>query len=283
MKKITLKNGDKLTALGMGTWFMGDNERYRREEIAALRYGIEHGVNLIDTAEMYGNGRSEQLVGEAIRPYARESVYLLSKVLPNNANKRNMERSCDASLKALNTDYLDMYLYHWRGSTPLAETVEALEKLKSKGKIKGWGVSNFDLEDMEELLALPNGDQCQVNEVLFHLGSRGIEYVLKPYQDKHAIPTIAYCPLAQAGTLQRNLIKNPVVNAVANELNCTPYQVLLVFALAQPNMIAIPKAGQVRHMKENIACLEMKLSNDQLERLNRAFPPPTRRMHLDIV
>ncbi len=283
MKKITLKNGDKLTALGMGTWFMGDNERYRREEIAALRYGIEHGVNLIDTAEMYGNGRSEQLVGEAISHYARESVYLLSKVLPNNANKRNMERSCDASLKALNTDYLDMYLYHWRGSTPLAETVEALEKLKSKGKIKAWGVSNFDLEDMEELLALPNGDQCQVNEVLFHLGSRGIEYVLKPYQDEHAIPTIAYCPLAQAGTLQRNLIKNPVVNAVANELNCTPYQVLLVFALAQPNMIAIPKAGQVRHMKENIACLEMKLSNDQLERLNRAFPPPTRRMHLDIV
>lgn len=283
MKKITLKNGDKLTALGMGTWFMGDNERYRQEEIAALRYGIEHGVNLIDTAEMYGNGRSEQLVGEAISPYARESVYLLSKVLPNNANKRNMERSCDASLKALNTDYLDMYLYHWRGSTPLAETVEALEQLKSKGKIKAWGVSNFDLEDMEELLALPNGEQCQVNEVLFHLGSRGIEYVLKPYQDKHAIPTIAYCPLAQAGALQRNLIENPVVNAVADELNCTPYQVLLAFALAQPNMIAIPKAGRLQHMKENIACLDFKLSQEQIFRLNKAYPSPTARLHLDIV
>ncbi|ABR75204.1 aldo/keto reductase [Actinobacillus succinogenes] len=283
MKKITLKNGDKLTALGMGTWFMGDNQRYRQEEIAALRYGIEHGINLIDTAEMYGNGRAERLVGEAISPYTRESVYLLSKVLPNNANKRNMERACDNSLKALNTDYLDMYLYHWRGVTPLAETVEELEKLKAKGKIKAWGVSNFDLEDMQELSELPAGKHCQVNEVLFHLGSRGIEYVLKPYQDKHSIPTVAYCPLAQAGALQRSLIDNSVVNTVAKELDCTPYQVLLAFVLAQPNMIAIPKAGQVQHMKENLACLEMKLSPEQLSRLNNAFPGPTRRQHLDIV
>lgn len=283
MKKITLKNGDKITALGMGTWFIGDDYQHRKEEISALRYGIEQGINLIDTAEMYGNGRSEQLIGEAISPYARESIYLLSKVLPNNANKRNMERACDNSLKALKTDYLDMYLYHWRGATPLSETVECLEMLKQKGKIRAWGVSNFDLEDMQELLALPNGKQCQVNEVLFHLGSRGIEYVLKPYQDKYSIPTVAYCPLAQAGSLQRHLLDNPTVNTVAKELNCTPYQVLLLFVLSQSNMIAIPKAGQLQHMQDNLACLTMQLSQDQLARLNHAFPTPNRRVYLDIV
>lgn len=283
MKKITLKNGDRLPVLGMGTWFIGDHIEQRKNEIDALRYGIEHGVNLIDTAEMYGNGRSEQLVGEAISPYQRKEIYLISKVLPNNANKRNMERSCDNSLKALNTDYLDMYLYHWRGNTPLEETVEALENLKNKGKIRAWGVSNFDLEDMEELLNLPDGKHCQVNEVLFHLGSRGIEYALKPYQDKHFIPTVAYCPLAQAAALQRSLIRNPVVNAVAKELDCTPYQVLLAFVLTQPNMIVIPKAGQLQHMQENIDCLLMTLSNEQLTRLNKAFPPPIQRQYLDIV
>lgn len=283
MKKITLKNGDKLTLLGMGTWFIGDNAHYRQEEIAALRYGIEHGINLIDTAEMYGNGRAERLIGEAIAPYDRNSLYLISKVLPNNANKCKIEQACNNSLKALNTDYLDMYLYHWRGTTPLAETVECLEALKNKGKIKAWGVSNFDLEDMQELLALPNGNQCQLNEVLFHLGSRGIEYALKPYQDKLAIPTVAYCPLAQAGSLQRNLLRHPEVTTIAEELNCTPYQLLLLFVLAQPNMIAIPKAGQVRHMKENIACLDMQLTQQQLARLNNAFPSPTHRIHLDIV
>lgn len=283
MKKITLKNGDKLPILGMGTWFMAESVNRRQEEINALRYGIENGINFIDTAEMYGNGRVERLIGEAIQPYARESIYLLSKVLPNHADRQNMEHACDNSLKALNTDYLDMYLYHWRGATPLTETVEELEKLKAKGKIRAWGVSNFDLEDMEELQTLPNGEQCQVNEVLFHLGSRGIEYVLKPYQDKHGIPTIAYCPLAQAGALQRNLIANPTVNAVADELDCTPYQVLLAFALTQPNMIAIPKAGQVQHMKENLACLNITLTQNQLSRLNKAYPSPTRRQHLDMV
>ncbi|TCP97725.1 diketogulonate reductase-like aldo/keto reductase [Cricetibacter osteomyelitidis] len=283
MNKITLKNGEKLTALGMGTWFMGERAELRQSDITALRYGIENGVNIIDTAEMYGNGRSERLVGEAIAPYTRESLYIISKVLPNNANKRNMEKSCDQSLKALNTDYLDMYLYHWRGTTPLAETVETLEILKTKGKIRAWGVSNFDLEDMQELLALPQGNQCQTNEVLFHLGSRGIEYVLKPYQDKHSIPTIAYCPLAQAGQLQRGLITHPAVNTIAQELSCTPYQVLLLFVLAQPNMIAIPKAGQLQHVKDNIACLQMSLNIEQLQRLNQIFPIPKVREMLDVV
>ena len=283
MKSITLKNGDKISKLGMGSWFIGDNPKTRNEEIAAFRFGIENGINLIDTAEMYGSGRSESLIGEAIQPYDRSALYIVSKVLPNNANARNMERACDNSLKNLGTDYLDMYLYHWRGATPLYETVEELEKLKAKGKIRAWGVSNFDLEDMQELLDEPNGKHCQVNQVLFHLGSRGIEYALKPWQDKQAIATMAYCPLAQAGSLQRNLLRNAEVNTIAQELNCTPYQVLLLFVLAQPNMIAIPKAGQVQHMQDNLACLTMKLTKDQLARLDRAFPTPNRRVHLDIV
>lgn len=283
MKKIALKNHAELPILGMGTWFMAESASRRQEEIKSIRYGIENGINFIDTAEMYGNGRVEQLIGEAIQPYPRESIYLLSKVLPNNANKYNMEIACDNSLKALKTDYLDMYLYHWRGVTPLTETIEELEKLKAKGKIKAWGVSNFDLEDMQELLALPAGKHCQVNEVLFHLGSRGIEYVLKPYQDKNSIPTIAYCPLAQAGTLQQSLICNPVVNSIAKEVGGTVYQVLLAFVFAQPNMIAIPKAGRIQHMKENIASLRIMLSKDQLDRLNNEFPSPSYRMHLDVV
>ncbi|TDQ59790.1 diketogulonate reductase-like aldo/keto reductase [Mesocricetibacter intestinalis] len=283
MQTINLKNGDKLAVLGMGTWFMGERPAQRKEEIATLRYAIEQGVNLIDSAEMYGNGRSERLVGEAIAPYARESLYLISKVLPENANLRRMEQSCDASLRALNTDYLDMYLYHWRGATALEETVQGLEALKAKGKIRAWGVSNFDLEDMQELLALPQGKHCQLNQVLFHLGSRGIEYALKPYQDQQHIPTLAYCPLAQAGRLQRNLINHPVLTEVAQEIGCTPYQVLLLFVLAQPNTVAIPKAAQLQHCKDNIACLQLSLSPQQLMRLNRAFPAPTRRQALDIV
>lgn len=283
MKTVTLKNGDILPALGMGTWFIGDDIHKRKEEIGSLRYGIEHGINLIDTAEMYGDGRSENLVGEAISPYSRESIYLISKVLPSHANNQHLEKACDRSLKRLNTDYLDMYLYHWRGITPLKETVYGLERLREKGKIKSWGVSNFDLEDMQELLGLPGGNHCQTNEVLFHLGSRGIEYVLKPYQDNYHIPTIAYCPLAQAGSLKQELLKNKAVQTISNELNCSPYQVLLLFVLSQPNIIAIPKASNIQHIKENIACLDIELSSEQLILLNEVFPTPKKRESLDVV
>ena len=161
--------------LGMGTWCLGDRPETRSEEIAALRYGLEQGITIIDTAELYGGGRSERLVGEAVKPFAREEIYLVSKVLPANAGRRRLEQSLDASLKALQTDYLDMYLYHWRGSTPLQETVDALEAAAAKGKIKSWGVSNFDLEDMQELLEdTDGGGRCRTNQVLYHLGSRGI-------------------------------------------------------------------------------------------------------------
>ena len=265
--------------LGMGTWYLGDNPNTRAEEIAALRYGLEHGLRLIDTAEMYGDGRSERLVGEAIAPFEREKLCLVSKVLPNNANRRALERSLDASLAALQTDYLDVYLYHWRGDTPLEETVEMLEKMVEKGKIKTWGVSNFDLEDMQEL---PQVEHCVTNQVLYHLGSRGIEVALKPWQDERGMPIMAYCPLAQAGSLQQTLLDNPVVKQVAAELNVSVYQVLLLFVLAQDNMVAIPRTGRVAHMQELVACADLALNAEQLAALNQAFPVPTRRVPLDI-
>lgn len=268
--------------LGMGTWHLGDSSAQRAEEIAALRYGIEHGISIIDTAEMYGSGRSESLVGEAAAPYKRESLYIISKVLPQNANRRRLEQSLDASLKALQTDYLDLYLYHWRGGTPLAETVDMLENMAAKGKIKAWGVSNFDLEDMQELFETPGGRNCQANQVLYHLGSRGIEVALKPWQDQQQIPTIAYCPLAQAGALQRGLIQHPAVQQTAAELGISVYQVLLCFALAQSNMVSIPRTGKTAHMKEIADCLAIRLSGEQLAVLNQAFPAPKRRVPLDI-
>lgn len=268
--------------LGMGTWFLGDKHETRAEEIAALRYGLEHGIQIIDTAEMYGNGRSENLVGEAMMPFARDSIFLVSKVLPSHANRRYLETSLDNSLKALQTDYLDLYLYHWRGNTPLHETIDMLENMVQKGKIKAWGVSNFDVEDIEDLLAEKNGHHCQVNQVLYHLGSRGIEVALKPLQNQHHIATMAYCPLAQAGSLQRGLLTHPAVKQTAEELGISVYQVLLCFVLAQENTVAIPRTGKLAHMQEIVACQDISLDKQQLERLNQAFPVPKRRVPLDI-
>ena len=278
MVNNTLLNHGKL---GMGTWRLGDYAASRQEEIAALRYGLEHGVSIIDTAEMYGNGRSENLVGEAIQPFARDSIYLISKVLPSNANRRYLESSLDASLSQLQTDYLDMYLYHGRGATPLAETVELMENMVQKGKIKAWGVSNFDLEDMQELHEA-GGIHCETNEVLYHLGSRGIEFALKPWQDANAISTVAYCPLAQAGDLQDDLLRHPTVRQVAAELNISVYQVLLCFTLAQSNMVSIPRTGKTAHMKELVDCLDICLSPEQYTVLDEAYPAPQWRVPLDI-
>lgn len=268
--------------LGIGTWYLGDHVQTRKEELAAIRYGIEHNMRIIDTAEMYGNGRSENLVGEAIQPYDRESLYIISKVLPQNANKKRLEASLDQSLKQLKTDYLDSYLYHWRGMTPLEETVEVLDKMVDKGKIKSWGVSNFDVEDMEELLALGSQHRCYVNEVLYHLGSRGIEYALKPFQDQHDIVTIAYCPLAQQGRLKQQLITNEVVQRIAAERGISVYQVLLCFTLHQDNMVSIPRTSKVTHMKELVACRSIRLTDEEYRLLDTVFPAPTRRVPLDI-
>ncbi len=281
-KKVVLLDGTEIGNLGIGTWYMGDSQKDREEEIASIRYAIDNGVTTIDTAEMYGNGRSELLVGEAIKGYDREKLFLISKILPSNAGRGRIFQACEKTLKRLGTDYLDLYLLHWRGMIPFEETIECMEELKRKGKIRRWGVSNMDIDDMEEILDISDGENCCVNQVLYHLGSRGIEYSLKPFTDRNNIATIAYCPLAQGGRLRGQLLQSEAVKKVANKHKITPMQVLLCFVLSQNNMLAIPKASKLEHMKQNIECLKIKLDKEDFGMLNKAFPAPIRKVPLDI-
>lgn len=280
---IQLKDGRKMPGLGMGTWYMGDDPGKEAAEADAVRAGINAGVTLIDTAEMYGSGRSERLVGKAIKGCTREELFLVSKVLPNNAGRRNMFTSLEHTLARLGTDYLDLYLLHWRGSVPLRETVECMEELTARGKIRGWGVSNLDKNDMEELFRVPGGENCLVNQVLYHLGSRGIEYDLLPWMEAHNVACMAYCPLAQAGSLRRGLIQSETVKKIAEKHNITPLQVLLAFDLLKDNVIPIPKSSSREHTLENAAALEVELDEEDRERLNQAFPAPDHPTWLDIV
>lgn len=281
-RKIMLSDGTYLGNMGIGTWYMGESINKRDEEIKSIRYALDNEITTIDTAEMYGNGRSESLVGEAIKGYEREKLFIISKVLPSNAGRNSIFQACENTLKRLGTSYLDLYLLHWRGGVPLEETIECMEELKRKGKIRRWGVSNMDIYDMEEILKYSNGNNCCVNQVLYHLGSRGIEYSLKPFMDNHNIVTIAYCPIAQGGKLRKKLLESQVVKNIANKYNITLMQVLLSFVLSQENIIAIPKAAQIKHMRENIECLNIKFSEEDLELLNKEFPKPDKKMPLDI-
>lgn len=281
-KKVVLSDGTELGNLGIGTWYMGDSQRAREEEIKSIRYAIDNGVTTIDTAEMYGNGRSELLVGEAIKGYDRKKLFIISKVLPSNAGRGRIFQACEKTLERLGTDYLDLYLLHWRGMIPFEETIECMEELVRRGKIRRWGVSNMDIDDMEEIVNLSEGENCRVNQVLYHLGSRGIEYSLKPFTDRSNIATIAYCPLAQGGRLRGQLLESETVKKIAAKHKITPMQVLLCFVLSQNNMLAIPKASKLEHMKQNIECLKIKLDNDDLRALDKAFPAPVRKVPLDI-
>ena len=281
-KKVVLSDGTELGNLGIGTWYMGDSQRAREEEIKSIRYAIDNGVTTIDTAEMYGNGRSELLVGEAIKGYDREKLFIISKVLPSNAGRGRIFQACEKTLERLGTDYLDLYLLHWRGMIPFEETIECMEELVRRGKIRRWGVSNMDIDDMEEIVNLSEGENCRVNQVLYHLGSRGIEHSLKPFTDRNNIATIAYCPLAQGGRLRGQLLESETVKKIAAKHKITPMQVLLCFVLSQNNMLAIPKASKLEHMKQNIECLKIKLDNDDLRALDKAFPAPVRKVPLDI-
>lgn len=283
LKEIKLKNGVIIPRLGQGTWFMGEDKSKEKEEIAALKTGIELGMTLIDTAEMYGEGASEALIGKAIRGYNREKLYLVSKVYPHNAGKNRIEKSLDNSLKRLGVEYLDTYILHWRGSVPLEETVEEMERLVRKGKIKSWGVSNLDIYDMEELFEIPKGDNCIVNQVLYHLGSRGVEFSLLPWLKDHEIPLMAYCPMAQGGTLRSGIFQNPAVERVCKERGITPAQLLLNFVLQDDGVFAIPKAGTSAHVEENFKALDFSLNDEEIETLNMAFPKPNRKTYLDIV
>ncbi|MCH5194308.1 MAG: aldo/keto reductase [Oscillospiraceae bacterium] len=282
-KFITLKNGAQMPRLGMGAWQLGDDKASRSSELEALQAGIDAGMTLIDTAEMYGSGRSEELVGEAIRGYDREKLFIVSKVYPHNAGKGMIESSAENSLKRLGTDYLDMYLLHWRGSIPLSHTVQCMESLVKQGIIRSWGVSNFDTDDMEELMRVPGGENCAVDQVLYHLGSRGIEYDLMPWLKRNNIPVMAYCPIAQAGALRASLLKSPVLNQIAERYGISIVRLLLMFVLKQENVIAIPRSSKKEHVTENSRALDFELSDEDMALINGEFPPPSRKMYLDIV
>ncbi|UQZ35581.1 hypothetical protein C2I18_19885 [Paenibacillus sp. PK3_47] len=280
--RITLPDGASVPRIGQGTWNMGEEPSRRAEEIASLRLGVELGMNLIDTAEMYGDGRSEELVGEAVKGI-RDDVFLVSKVYPHNAGMERLARSCEASLKRLGTDHLDLYLLHWRGSIPLEETVEEMEKLVAAGKISRWGVSNLDTDEMKSLLRIPGGNHCAVNQVLYHLGSRGIEHDLLPWQQSRKIPVMAYSPLAQAGTLRKGLTENAELKEIASNHGVTPLQIMLAWSIHKDQVIAIPKAGTREHVTANAEAGRIKLSADDLWRLDEAFPQPGWRVPLDMI
>jgi diketogulonate reductase-like aldo/keto reductase len=256
---------------------MGDDPARRREELAALRLGIELGMTLIDTAEMYGDGHAEALVGEAVAGQ-RDKVFLVSKVLPTNASRKGVARSCEASLKRLKTDRLDLYLLHWSGSHPLGETVRGFEDLLAAGKVRSWGVSNLDLDEMKKLLALPGGKACATNQVLYNLSRRSIEFDLLPWSRKAGIPIMAYSPVEQG-----RILGNRTLNEVARRLDATPAQVALAWVLRQKSVVAIPKAGTAGHVRENRAALDLRLGVKDLAALDREFPPPRRPEPLEMI
>ncbi|MGM0701356.1 MAG: aldo/keto reductase [Pseudomonadota bacterium] len=276
----------ELPAIGQGTWHMGEGLAPWRDEVRALQQGLDLGLTLIDTAEMYADGGAEEVVGEALAG-RRDEAFLVSKVYPWNAGRDSAIAACERSLARLKTDRLDLYLLHWPGSVPLEETLEAFERLREAGKIRRFGVSNFDVDELAALHALPGGQACATNQVLYHLGSRGIEHSLLPWQREHGIPTMAYCPLAQAGGLRDDLLGHPAVMGIAARLGVTPAQVLLAWAIRPSNgdrdVIAIPKAARPEHVEQNAVALYVKLDDDAYARLDAAFPAPRHKVPLDIV
>lgn len=281
-RTIQLPDGTTLPAIGQGTWYMGEKQSSRREEVQALRYGIERGMTVIDTAEMYAEGGAEEVTGEAIAD-CRDDVFLVSKVYPHHADRKQMITACERSLSRLGTDRLDLYLLHWRGGVPLEETVEALEQLKQSGKILRWGVSNLDTEDMQELWNIPAGQHCAVNQVLYHAASRGIEYELLPWLRERRIPVMAYCPLAQGGRLRKELLEHAVIQEIAKDRGVSPSQIALSWVIRDGDILAIPKAVQLEHVAENAAAMDVILTQDEIVRLNEAFPAPKGKVPLDIV
>lgn len=276
------KKGQTVGKIGQGTWRFGENQRNMAAEVNSLKAGITAGMNLIDTAEMYGDGGAELVTGRSIQDEARENIYLVSKIYPHNANKNDYLSACEGSLKRLETDYLDLYLLHWRGLTPLSEVVDCMEDLRQRGLILNWGVSNFDISDMEELFAVKNGNNCIANQVLYHLGSRGIEYSLLPWLQKHKVLTMAYCPLAQAGGLKKGLFDNKVLHRIAQTHDATVAQILLAFLLTRPLVLPIPRTSNSERALENAAAMRVSLSKEDLAALDQEFPPPCSKLPLDI-
>ena len=276
MKMIRLPDGTAVPALGQGTWMMAEDRHGRAEEMAALREGIDLGLTLIDTAKMYADGESERLVGEAIAG-RRDDIFLVSKAYPQNASRDRLPRACEASLARLGTDRLDLYLLHWRGNVPLAETVEAMERLVEAGKILRWGVSNLDTDDMEELIA-SGGAACATDQILYNLTRRGPEHDLLPWLAGRSIPTMAYSPVEQG-----RLVAHPALRTLAEELDATPAQVALAWLLTRDDVIAIPKAGCSAHVRDNRAATDLALDAEVLARLDALFPRPEARVPLEML
>ncbi|AZR31785.1 aldo/keto reductase [Xanthomonas vasicola] len=274
--QVRLRNGRRVPALGLGSWNLGQGRHAPQQEIEALQLGQQLGMQLIDTAEMYGNGRSEQLISQAIG--RAQPPYVVSKVLPSNASARGIARACEASLQRLGVRTLDLYLLHWRGGSNLAEVVEAFEALCDAGKIRDWGVSNFDVDDMEELWAIDGGSHCLVNQVLYHAGSRGIEFDLLPWCAAHDVAVMAYSPLGS-----RALLDHPVLRAIGDRRGVAATAVALAWAIRSGSVVAIPESGTPAHVRANAAACTLRLNAEDLAEIDRAFAPPTRKQPLDLL
>ena len=262
---------------------MGEDPSKRQAEVDAIRLGLNLGMNLIDTAEMYGEGGAEEVVGEAIEDRPRAEVFIVSKVYPHNATRRGAVEACARSLRRLKTGYIDLYLLHWREKTPLSETLEAFQFLKDSGDIRDYGVSNFDISDMEEAYALAGGDEIVTNQVLYNPAHRGIEWDLLPWCRARSIPIMAYSPLGSDSGEQKKLFSNPTIKSIAAQYSATPAQVALAWLLRHPDLVVIPKAGHPEHIRQNRAALEIELTDQDLKELDKAFPPPDRKIPLEMV
>ncbi|WP_313008072.1 aldo/keto reductase [Brevundimonas vesicularis] len=274
---VTFADGTTVPALGQGTWELGDDAAWRDEEQQALARGIDLGMTLIDTAELYGDGRSERLVGEVIAG-RRDEVFLVSKVRPENASEMKMMLACEKSLERLGVERLDLYLLHWEGHVPLEETVEAFRDLVDEGMIARWGVSNLDLRAMEQLMEIEGGEDCAANQLLYNLASRGVEFDLFPWMQARDMPMMAYSPLGRG-----ELLEQPLIRDIANRHSASPAQVALAAVPRHDGVIAIPKASSIEHVEANADALDIQFDLEDLERLDAAFPPPKHAVPLDII
>ena len=282
MKTVQLPDRTRVPVLGQGTWRMGENKSAHEDEVAALRLGIDLGMTLVDTAEMYGDGDAEKVVADAIEGQ-RERVFIVTKVYPHNASRSELPKACERSLKRLRIDTIDLYLLHWRGDVPLGETVEAFEKLRAAGKIERWGVSNFDVDDMKELFGIKSGGNCSANQVLYNLENREIEFDLLPLLTDHRSPitclVMAYSPVGHG----RGLLENKALQRIAKRHDATSAQIALAWVLRQPGVIAIPKSSNEKHVRENARSTEIKMTKDDLAELDREFPPPETKQELPML
>lgn len=277
MREVVLPGGEKVPQLGQGTWFMGERKDRFKAEADSIRLGVDLGLTLVDTAEMYADGGAEEMLGAALKGI-RDKVFLVSKVYPHNASFKGVRAAAERSLKRMNTDVIDLYLLHWRGSIPFADTVRGMEALQADGLIRHWGVSNLDTDDMEELLNVDGGEACAVNQILYNPTRRGAEFDLLPFLEENEIPAMAYSPIEQG-----RLPTTGALGDIAKKHGVGPFQVALAWAMRRPNVIAIPKASNPEHVKANRAAADIVLDASDLAAIDKAFPPPTRKRGLEML